>query len=44
MKRSVVLFVLSVAAAVLASSCGTQGGGTQQDVGDLRRLRCCHRG
>jgi hypothetical protein len=37
MKRLALLFAWLVAAAVLAGACGTQGGGTQQEVGKLQR-------
>jgi len=37
MKRLAVLFALLVTTAVLAGACGTQGGGTQQEVGKLQR-------
>jgi hypothetical protein len=37
MKRLAFLFASLVTAAVLAGACGTQGGGTQQEVGKLQR-------
>jgi hypothetical protein len=37
MKRLALLLALLVTAAVLAVACGTQGGGTQQEVGKLQR-------
>jgi hypothetical protein len=37
MKRLAFLFALLVTAAVLAGACGTQPGGTQQEVGNMQR-------
>jgi hypothetical protein len=38
MKRLAFLFALLVAAAILAGACGTQPGGTQQEVGNMQRV------